>query len=512
MTLVQTALERTLAALGLGKTDFVRAEDVPSIMADIGTIDVTATGSETSRTLADWMAGSQGEVSIYEYGYVDGGDLGAAVNAAIAAGYAAGGKIIRIPAGEYTLSTSIVPKSYCPVVGDGEQLTIINVATDAPYAQTSGSSLYGAGICDVTFKATSGHDDAVVLSLTAAVRNRFERLRFDGFTTGKILRVAGATVTDQDESILPVATSNTVWNTFRDWMVIGCATGLELFGKYGSTPTASPANSANVPSIVLSKNVYDNLTFWGVSGTGIDIIGACDHEVWGHISINFSANNAVGVKIGSDATYTGNNYANNHEFPELVFSKSASETGLVGVSVPCWTFGNGADIKDDITSGLTPFTVTSSSQSHNFYYRAVVSNGKTRVVRESKDWTDASNNGAAAVYQSRRVDAHGDSVKVFSMLAGGVNDAAAQVDYGRFDVYCLQDAAGTHEGQVRLGAPMAGTMADHLWLYKGATGIRDGISEPPTGTGITWIYVDTADGDLKVKFGDGTVKTIATDT
>jgi hypothetical protein len=26
------------------------------------------------------------------------------------------------------------------------------------------------------------------------------------------------------------------------------------------------------------------------------------------------------------------------------------------------------------------------------------------------------------------------------------------------------------------------------------------------------IYVDTADGDLKVRFGDGTIKTIVTDT
>jgi hypothetical protein len=42
--------------------------------------------------------------------------------------------------------------------------------------------------------------------------------------------------------------------------------------------------------------------------------------------------------------------------------------------------------------------------------------------------------------------------------------------------------------------------------------IVDGITAPTTVLGKTFIYVDTADGDLKVKFGDGTVKTIATDT
>lgn len=40
----------------------------------------------------------------------------------------------------------------------------------------------------------------------------------------------------------------------------------------------------------------------------------------------------------------------------------------------------------------------------------------------------------------------------------------------------------------------------------------DGITAPGTVSGRAQIYVDTADGDLKVKFGDGTVKTIATDT
>lgn len=42
--------------------------------------------------------------------------------------------------------------------------------------------------------------------------------------------------------------------------------------------------------------------------------------------------------------------------------------------------------------------------------------------------------------------------------------------------------------------------------------IPDGITEPPAIAGNAQLYVDTADGDLKVKFGDGTVKTIVTDT
>lgn len=42
--------------------------------------------------------------------------------------------------------------------------------------------------------------------------------------------------------------------------------------------------------------------------------------------------------------------------------------------------------------------------------------------------------------------------------------------------------------------------------------IKDGITAPSASSGLTRIYVDAADGDLKVVFGDGTVKTIVTDT
>lgn len=42
--------------------------------------------------------------------------------------------------------------------------------------------------------------------------------------------------------------------------------------------------------------------------------------------------------------------------------------------------------------------------------------------------------------------------------------------------------------------------------------VTDGITAPAAATGRARIYVDTADGDLKVVFADGTIKTIVTDT
>ena len=42
--------------------------------------------------------------------------------------------------------------------------------------------------------------------------------------------------------------------------------------------------------------------------------------------------------------------------------------------------------------------------------------------------------------------------------------------------------------------------------------LTDGLTAPSTASGWAIIYVDTADGDLKVKFGDGKVTVIAADT
>lgn len=52
----------------------------------------------------------------------------------------------------------------------------------------------------------------------------------------------------------------------------------------------------------------------------------------------------------------------------------------------------------------------------------------------------------------------------------------------------------------------------HLISDNGFVAVKDGITAPGGTAGIAKIYVDSADGDLKVVFGDGTVKTLATDT
>jgi hypothetical protein len=57
----------------------------------------------------------------------------------------------------------------------------------------------------------------------------------------------------------------------------------------------------------------------------------------------------------------------------------------------------------------------------------------------------------------------------------------------------------------------SGQNALRVWQDRGV-GIVDGVSTPATRSGWGIFYIDSADGDLKFKFGDGTIKTLATDT
>lgn len=75
---------------------------------------------------------------------------------------------------------------------------------------------------------------------------------------------------------------------------------------------------------------------------------------------------------------------------------------------------------------------------------------------------------------------------------------------------------------VRFNVTGAGSSFAYRWLVNGAErmrlvdtgalGIMDGITSPTAVSGLAFLYVDTADGDLKIKFGDGTIKTIVVDT
>ena len=88
-------------------------------------------------------------------------------------------------------------------------------------------------------------------------------------------------------------------------------------------------------------------------------------------------------------------------------------------------------------------------------------------------------------------------------LAAGADSSAA------YDADSLSIGA---KGAIHFNTDIHGTHKTLGGFANDSFYIQDGTTAPSTSSGYAYIYVDTADGDLKVKFGDGTVKTLATDT
>jgi hypothetical protein len=105
------------------------------------------------------------------------------------------------------------------------------------------------------------------------------------------------------------------------------------------------------------------------------------------------------------------------------------------------------------------------------------------------------------------------AANVVSLAAGGSQIFEFAANTSGVAMYAGSTAASISLAVYNLSASVNGLIvfADgRVRLPVGPLQIKDTITAPATQAGFAQIYVDTADGDLKVKFGDGTVKTIAT--
>jgi hypothetical protein len=86
-----------------------------------------------------------------------------------------------------------------------------------------------------------------------------------------------------------------------------------------------------------------------------------------------------------------------------------------------------------------------------------------------------------------------------------------------FEMICTDGTLDAEETAFVFKVMAAGAAAaerariDQHGVRAGAFALTDGVTAPSATAGLAKIFVDAADGDLKVIFGDGTVKTIVTD-
>ena len=96
----------------------------------------------------------------------------------------------------------------------------------------------------------------------------------------------------------------------------------------------------------------------------------------------------------------------------------------------------------------------------------------------------------------------------------GSTDVAYFTYWNASSTLALTNAAGAglhfDPTNVRVGIGLSAP--NEVLTVAGAVSITDGMTAPSATSGYAKLYVDTADGDLKVIFGDGTIKTLTTDT
>jgi hypothetical protein len=113
---------------------------------------------------------------------------------------------------------------------------------------------------------------------------------------------------------------------------------------------------------------------------------------------------------------------------------------------------------------------------------------------------------------------HGTGTVAFGGVLNVTGNINIANDTGLLRLGASADLTLTHDGTNSIIANATGQLQFKdganvaAAIDNGAFAVTDGITAPTAIVGLAFIYVDTADGDLKVRFGDGTTKTIATDT
>jgi hypothetical protein len=137
-------------------------------------------------------------------------------------------------------------------------------------------------------------------------------------------------------------------------------------------------------------------------------------------------------------------------------------------------------------------------------------------------WFNAGPVGIGITTPTKKLDVNGD-IEVRGENWGPGEDAVINLGFGGHNIKAVygtgvqistfgaENAMTIKESSGNVGIGVSVTSPAEKLDIDGAICIKDGMTAPSTHTGKASIYVDSADGYLKIKFGDGTVKTIVTD-
>lgn len=375
---------------------------------------------------------------------------GESIQAAIDALPASGG-LVKLGPGTHTISTALVIRSGVILEGEGSQATTISYtgAAQALVQATPGTRIYGVGVRGMRF--SDAGTGTIGLDLDSVSTGVFEDLIIDGFTTAVELQGSNGFC---------------VYNRFTNVTAANATTGY-LVGAAGSNSNTFMACRANVCT-----------TGWNITDSNQNQLIGCQVEggTTG-VSITSTSPSLADRNTIAFTRFEGNTTNVN------ITSSNVRETALVAnhhVNGTVSDSGSRTLAMDPFGTGGLPVVFNSA--------RASSVGGHFRFTRSSNAHIDGNSGDPTPT----------PAMVVADTVTSTGTPITLQVETGR--------ATGSFVKGVRAGTTYFEAFAN------GAVGIADGITAPAAVAGLALLYVDTADGDLKVRFGDGTVKTIVTDT
>ena len=180
------------------------------------------------------------------------------------------------------------------------------------------------------------------------------------------------------------------------------------------------------------------------------------------------------------------------------------------------TIDNSGNVGIGVADPDTPLEILNASTQLKLSYNGTVnatlgvdSTGDIIIIPSGGDTILGGNTNPAIVRIKSTSEATGVNGAIYFYSE---DDASNETLFGGVVIDVNDVSNGSEDSTLELRTRDSGSGVTNVKLLNSAFYIKDGITAPGAVTGYAGIYVDTSDGDLKVVFADGTVKTIVTDS